>query len=255
MSDNVNPTPAAPKSTAPVSTKINFKNMWNFLKKTITNPTEALTKDIDGFADIKNSAILAGVVALIGALINVITAMIVALNSSRVVKSLFGSSKTVKEGLNWDALGSIEYGSIIFKAILAYGLIMAIGAGVYFIASSVVKKQANFSKLLAVVSIALLFYLVLSQIVGTLIMKLSVQVGMFVAKIGLIYALVLAYEGLNFQIFGDKKDQTKIFFNIASLAVIAVVFYYINRELMTGVTASNVMDGLDSLKSLEKLLK
>lgn len=255
MSSDANPVQAGMNSVKQAAAKIDFKMMWGFVKKAITKPSEALTKDIDQFANIKNSAIFAGLVVLLGVLINVITAMIVALNTSKIAKSIFGTSKTTKDGWNWDALGKVEYGSIIFKTILAYGLILAVGAGIYFVASSVAKKQANFSKLLAVVSLALLFYLVLAQVAGVLVMKASLQVGMFVSKIGLIYALVLAYEGLNFQIFGDKNDQAKILLNIASLAVIMIIFYYINKELMASGSASTVIEGAKTLDSLKDLFK
>lgn len=255
MSSDANPVQAGMNSVKQATAKIDFKMMWGFVKKAITKPSEALTKDIEQFANIKNSAIFACLVVLLGVLINVITAMIVALNSSKITKSIFGTSKMTKDGWNWDALSKVEYGSIIFKTILAYGLILAVGAGIYFVASSVAKKQANFSKLLAVVSLALLFYLVLAQIAGVLVMKASLQVGMFVSKIGLIYALVLAYEGLNFQIFGDKADQAKIFLNIASLAAIAILFHYINRELMISAPVTDMVKGLDSLKSLKNFFK
>ncbi len=237
------------------SNKINFKSMLSLVIGAVKSPFEALTKNIEPFANFKNSVILMGIVALLSAIINVVTAMIIAVNSNKIVKSLFGSSSTSKNTLNWDALGEIEYGAIIFRTLLAYVLIILLAAGIYYVASSVVKKQANFSKLIAVAAVAVLFYLVISQVVAVLLMKLSPEVGLFVSKAGLIYALVLAYEGMNFQIFGNNADKQKIFMNIAALLVIAILFYYINKELLSEASIAEAASRFNSVNDLLKSLK
>lgn len=255
--------------------KTSIEESFKFIIKAITKPGEAFKNDLKDFTDTKKSLILAGVVTIFIVLVAVITAMAFAIAPSKTnsTKSPFSSllgdaskqltggrytvrSQTQQNGLRFDRLGDVKYLEIIFKTLIAYALIISAAAGTYYLAGLVVKKEVSFTQGVAVVSVALVPYAFLALILSPLLFCFGLaSIGALLGEFGVICAVILGYEGINSQVFSNESADdrtTKIFVNIVCLAILAVACYYIEKELLRGVSAANA---LSNVKSVLDMLK
>lgn len=228
---NTNTTPAA---------KVSFMGYFFIILAVILKPFTAFKEELNKFNNFKNSAMMSLVVSGVGTLINLITTML----NSVMVKSYDWSSGGYKTTWTWDNLKEIKYLEVVGKNFLIYlGVIIAIAA-VYYIASLIVKKQTNFSRLLGIAAIAVAPMLVCSLVLSPLLALIWTKLAMPITLIGTIYTVVLVYEGMNNEVL--VEGNAKYYFNLVCLSILGIAAYYLYMKLFM----SSISGGLEDIMDL-----
>ncbi len=228
---NTNTSPAA---------KVSFMGYFFIILAVILKPFTAFKEELNKFNNFKNSAMMSLVVSGVGTLINLITIML----NSVMVKSYDWSSGGYKTTWTWDNLKEIKYLEVVGKNFLIYlGVIIAIAA-VYYIASLIVKKQTNFSRLLGIAAIAVAPMLVCSLVLSPLLALIWTKLAMPITLIGAIYTVVLVYEGMNNEVL--VEGNAKYYFNLVCLSILGIAAYYLYMKLFM----SSISGGLEDIMDL-----
>lgn len=214
-------------SSAPVS-KFNF---FSYLLGAVIKPFDSFKKEESNLGNIKNVSILAIIVVVAATIINLFRTMLSVVR----VKSYFGDEVEWV----WDNLGNIEYAKLIFQNILVYVIILIAVAGVYYLAGLVLKKDANFVKLLGAATTAFIPYVLASSIVAPLVSLMSGTIGAFITIIGLIYAMVILIELINDLIVIENKN-VRIYYHLICLSILIVGGGYIAYRIILGSLADDM---------------
>lgn len=224
------------------NSKISLMSYIFIMLSFILKPFTAFKEELNKFKNFKNSAFMSLIVSGIGTLINLITTMF----NSVMVKSYDWSSGGYKTTWTWENLKEIEYLKVIGKNFLIYlGIIIAI-AVVYYIASLIVKKQPNFSRLLGISAIAVVPMLVCSLVLSPLLSLIWAELAMPITLIGAVYTVILIYEGMNNEIL--VEGNTKYYFNLICLSILGIAAYYLYMKLFM----SSITDGFEDILDLFK---
>lgn len=228
-----------PNFSSNTSTKSNKKmsitECFYVILAVILKPFTSFQEELNGFDDFKNSAMLSLIVSCVATIISLVKTMIQTVR----VKSLW--SKEVK--WVWENLKEINYVQVIGKNFLIYlGIIVAI-AGVYYIASLIVKKQTNFSRLLGISSIVVAPIIICSFVLSPLLSMIYAPLGMGITIVGGVYTVIIMYETINNEIL--LEGNGKFYFNLICLSILAIVTYYLYMKLFMGTVSSSVDNILD----------
>ncbi len=219
--------------------KISFVEYFSSILAIILKPFTAFKEKLNKFNVLKNSVILALIVSGLTTIINLVTSMF---NVIRV-KSFDWSSGDYKTTWVWDNLKELNYIEIIGKNFLiCLGVIFAI-AVVYYIASLIVKKQVNFSRLVAVSTFAIIPVLISSLILSPLASLIWIQLAMPIVIIGAMYTFVLLYEGMNNEV--ALEGDIKYYFNLICLSILLIAGYYLCVNLVMSSITSELGDALE----------
>ena len=226
-------------NTAPAA-KVSFMGYFFIILAVILKPFTAFKEELNKFNSFKNSAIMSLIVSGVGTLINLITTML----NSVMVKSYDWSSGGYKTTWTWENLKEIKYLEVVGKNFLIYlGVIVAI-AVVYYIASLIVKKQTNFSRLLGISAIAVAPMLVCSLVLSPLLALIWAELAMPITLIGAVYTIVHVYEGMNNEVL--VEGNAKYYFNLVCLSILGIAAYYLYMKLFM----SSISGGLEDIMDL-----
>lgn len=222
------------------TTKVSFMGYFFIILAAILKPFTAFKEELNKFNEFKNSAIMSLIVSGVSTLINLITSM---LNVVRV-KSFDWSSSGYKTTWVWENLKKLDYLEVIGKNFLIYlGVIVAI-AVVYYIASLIVKKQTNFSRLLGISALSVAPMLICSLILSPLLSLIWTELAMPITLVGAVYTIVLLYEGMNSEVL--LEGNAKYYFNLVCLSILGIAAYYLYMKLFM----SSISGGLDDIMDL-----
>ena len=235
---NVAPQQPMNSNAAPAA-KVSFMGYFFIILAVILKPFTAFKEELNKFNSFKNSAIMSLIVSGVGTLINLITTML----NSVMVKSYDWSSGGYKTTWTWENLKEIKYLEVVGKNFLIYlGVIVAI-AVVYYIASLIVKKQTNFSRLLGISAIAVAPMLVCSLVLSPLLALIWAELAMPITLIGAIYTIVLVYEGMNNEVL--VEGNAKYYFNLVCLSILGIAAYYLYMKLFMSSNSGGLEDIMD----------
>lgn len=226
-------------NTAPVA-KVSFMGYFFIILAVILKPFAAFKEELSKFNSFKNSAIMSLIISGAATLINLITTMLNAI----MVKSYSWSSGGYKTTWTWENLKEIKYIEVVGKNFLIYlGVIVAI-AVVYYIASLIVKKQTNFSRLLGIAAIAVAPMLVCSLVLSPLLSLIWAELAMPITLIGAVYTIILVYEGMNNEVL--VEGNVKYYFNLVCLSILGIAAYYLYMKIFM----SSISGGLEDIFDL-----
>lgn len=188
-------------------------NHFKYLISSILKPHSEYKKNEKALENIKNSTILSVIVVVATVIINLITTMF---NAVRIKSFWTNEIEWV-----WENLKEIQYLKVIGQSILMYTLVLCAIAGVYFLASLVIKKDVKFPKLLGIVTTAFLPIMICTTILSPIISLIYSPLGICVNIIGVIYGILILIELINDVIVIDNKD-TKIYFHLTCLSIIVI---------------------------------
>lgn len=212
------------------SNNMGFGEYFFIMLAVILKPFTAFKQDLNKFENLKNSAIVSLIVAVITTLVSLIKTMI---SSIRVKSYWTNETKWV-----WENLKDINYIKVIGTSLLIYlGIIVAI-AGIYYIASLIVKKQTNFSKMVGIAAISIVPMIICSMIVSPILSMIYSPLGMFVTIIGTIYTILIIYETINNEI--GLEGNVKIYFNLICISILVIVSYYLLMNVLVSSISSNL---------------
>lgn len=213
--------------------KVTIMGCISTILAVILKPYTTFKEELDNYDDFKNSAILSLIISIGATLISLITTMISAVK----VNSYFSE----KTKWVWENLKDIDYIQFIGKNILIYlGIIFSI-AVVYYIASLIVKKQVNFSRLLGISALAITPMLICTLILTPLLTLVWAEISLPITIVGGIYTIILLYEGMNNEI--KLEGNLKCYFNLICFSVLMISAYYLFINLFIG----SITSGLDNI--------
>lgn len=220
--------------------KVSFMEYFFIILAVIMKPFTSFKEELNKFNPFKNSAILSLIVSGTATIVNLITSMLTVVR----VKSFNWSSGGYTTTWTWENLKNLDYVKIIGKNFLIYiGIIVAI-ACVYYIASLIVKKQINFSRLLGISALAVAPMILCTLVLSPLLSIIYAGLGMGVTIVGVVYTLLLLYEGMNSEIV--LEGNAKYYLNLICLSILGVAAYYLFMKLFM----SSISNGLGDLMDL-----
>lgn len=220
--------------------KVSFMGYFFIILAVILKPFTAFKEELNKFNSFKNSAIMSLIVSGAATLINLITTMLNAV----MVKSYSWLSGSYKTTWTWENLKEIKYLEVVGKNVLIYlGVIVAI-AVIYYIASLIVKKRTNFSRLIGISAIAVAPMLVCSLVLSPLLSLIWAELAMPITLIGAVYTIVLVYEGMNNEVL--VEGNVKYYFNLVCLSILGIAAYYLYMKLFM----SSISGGLEDIFDL-----
>jgi len=216
--------------------KASFADYLFIILAVILKPFTAFKEELNKFNDFKNSAIMTLIVSSGATLFKLISTMI----NSVIVKSYDWSSGGYQTTWTWENLKKIEYFEIIGKNFLIYlGIIVAVAA-VYYIASLIVKKQTNFSRLLGISAIAVTPMLVCLLVLSPILTLIWDKLAMPITIVGVMYTIVLTYEGMNNEVL--VEGNVKYYLNLVCLSILGIAAYYLYMKLFMSTISDDLKD-------------
>lgn len=242
------------------------KNFLGMALDLFTKPGDLLSVGLQSFDNIKNSLLASVIVIVLASVISLGAVVISAVTAHKALedgaKSYFGSDyssyfetdksededgdkKKKTASIRWENLKTIKFAEIVPKMLIGYGLIVFGIAFVFFIGGLIAQRTVSFAQTLGVSSLALLPYILISLIVAPLMTKVNFQIGMFTGQLGMIFAAIIIYEGMNNLIF-STFDSKKIIINLGCVLLIVIGLSYINKELLLPATQGVKLNSLSS---------
>lgn len=218
---------------------ISFVDYLLIILSVLIKPFTTLKNELNKFNTFKNSLFLSLIVSGSMTIINFIKNILAVIK----VKEFDIISQSYKSTLSFDRMKDLDFVELIGKNLLIYiGIIFAI-AVVYYLASLVVKKQVSFSKLLGISSLCVipfsLSYFILSPLLSIISFKLSLPI----ILIGLVYSIIIMYEGINNEI--NIEEDKKYYFNLVCISILAIAAYYLYMNMFMSSVTNGIGDILD----------
>lgn len=239
-------TVATPTQTTNVSVnsnvstaKVSFMGYFFIILAVILKPFTTFKEELNKFNGFKNSAVMSIIVSGVATLVNLITTMLNAV----MVKSYDWSSGGYKTTWTWENLKELDYLQVVGKNFLIYLGVIVVIAVVYYIASLIVKKQINFSRLLGISALAVAPMLICSLILSPLLSLIWAELAMPITLVGAVYTIVLLYEGMNSEVSLD--GNAKYYFNLVCLSILGIAAYYLYMKLFMSSISSGLEDIMD----------
>ena len=209
-------------------------NFFKYMISVIIKPYDTYKTNESKFDDFKNSIILSIILVVIMGVANALTSIIAVLK----LASEYG-------GGGGEAVGELlkrgEFYGGIGKLMLLYIATIFIAAGVYFLASLIVKKDVKFPKLLGIAATALIPGGLIVCVLAPLGALISGTVAEVVAVVGIIYSVVVLIEIINDAIVMENKNS-RIYLNINSISIIllgaALLVYLMKKEAVSSELSS-----------------
>lgn len=213
----------------------NLKLIMNFILKPATSLKDEITK----LDDIKNSGILVIVIAVISTLISLFTTMINAVIVEEYY--MFGEYSTV---WRWENLKNINYISSIFQSLISVLLVIAVIAGIYYIASLIIKKEVKFSRLVGLTSLSITPLLLTSLVISPILSLISSEISALATIVASIYTMLMIHETINNEF--KLKGNAKYYFNLVCYLIFIVIGYIAVSVVVSTVinTSANSLFGM-----------
>ncbi len=221
-----------------------IKDYFMFMLYAVIKPNSKYKEAEESFDDKKTlftfAGITAGVIAVLNILRGLITAVFVKCSTLFCTKSLIVSFENLK---------NVEYLKLIFTSILmGAGIILSL-AIVFYVAGLIFKKQAKFTRLLAISSVAVLPAAAVSLFVSTILGYIWAPLSMILTIASAVYSLAIFITLVNEQ-FEFENNDSKILFNSICFAILAIAGYYLGMHLITSAVTSSITDGLNGIMNM-----
>ena len=135
----------------------------------------------------------------------------------------------------------LSFPKLIFLDLSIYAAMIFGIAGILTLAGVIIKKKVKYTKMLSLVSLAIIPYAIGAIIFYTLFSTFSTFLALFAGAIGLIYTLILLVSMINKEF--ELKDNKKIYVNAIIFTVLSFfIILYIYLVLYKGVSITYKSD-------------
>lgn len=216
--------------------KVSFKDYFSVIKAIILKPFTGLKDEINKISNILKAGILALIIAAIATILTLIKTIITTVR----VTSIWNNETSWV----WDNISNINFVKAIgLNFIIFLGLIAAV-AFVYYIGSLILKKQADFPKLLGIAVTTTLPVIICYTLISPILGMIWGLLGLLATVIGLVYTLILTYELMSEEL--SLKENSKFYLNLICLTIISAIIYYVIIYLLI----ASVANGLNGIFNL-----
>ena len=217
-------------------------NYINFIISILMKPYKSFKAEEDKLSDTKTSLIFSLIISGLMMIITLISTII----STIFVKKMDYSTFKYKTVLDFSQLKDLDWISVIGKNLLIFaGIIFGIAA-IYYIASLVFKKSANYIKNLSITAASLIPYVALGMIVSPLIGKIWAPLSLISIIVGVVYSLLIFINLIDKDLTFESTDL-KIYFHLICLSIIVCILYYLYIKLISSSISSDISGILDIL--------
>lgn len=206
-----------------------------FLVNIILKPIKTLKSKIEEYADPKNGFILAGVVALATMIVRVIVSFIMALIQKQCSTPLFGKESCASFG---EKLQSIDWMGITLKHLLIILISMFVVSGIYYVASLIAKKTANFMRLLTITAVSFVPACASMYLLTPICGWINFHFGVIVTIAGFVYSLVIFFSAIKDE-FKFESDDKAVYFHLICVSVILIILYFVGYNVAANSVTSN----------------
>lgn len=201
-----------------------------FLVNILLKPIKALKEKLEFYSKPQNGFILAGVVALATMIVRVVVSFVMALIKKQCTTSIFGKGSCLSVG---EKLKAIDWMGITLKHLLIILISMFAVAGIYYIASLIAKKTANFMRLLTITAVAFVPTCVAIYLLTPIFGWINIHFGVIVTIVGFVYSLVIFFSAIKDEFKFKNADQA-VYFNLICVSVILIIAYFIGYNVAVG---------------------
>ncbi len=218
----------------------NELNYFSYIINILLKPIKTFKNEEKKF-DTKTSLIFSGIVAVMLMIINLIKNIF----SVILVKKFDYNTLKTKTSIEFSNLKNLEWFDLIVKRLLLFAAIIAVIALVYYLAGLVIKKEANYTKNLSIVSSALIPYALIGMVVAPLLSNIYEELYLIVLVIATIYSISIFITLINYSMKLENNDQT-IYFHVICLSILIISSYYLyTKVLLTSFLESKISSSLN----------
>lgn len=216
-----------------------FKTIINFILK----PYETFKDKETNLGTIKSSIIFSCIISGVMMLISLVTAM----TSTMFVKTFDYSTFEYTTKFELSGLKNLDYLSLVGKNFVIYIAIIFVIAIVYYLATLVIKKQIDFSKIVLISSSSIIPYVIMGMIISPILGKIWAPLSMVSTIIGLVYSIIIFVTLISDSIKFDNKDFM-IYFHLVCMTILGTSGYYAYMKLFTSGVTEQISDYLEMFK-------
>lgn len=203
-----------------------------FIVSVVLHPVTALKEKIKNYSDFKSAGILVLFVSLAKVIINLVSRMI----SAVFVKQINFFSNETKLDVSFDNLKNLDYFDLIVKQLFWSIAIVAFVGLVYYVVALVMKKNANYFRLVTISSVSFVTVFAVS-IISTIISYIYEPLSIFLIIAALVYSFLTFIHAIDNEIEFKDVDY-KVFFHTICLTVVFVVSYYVLANMVDTMITS-----------------
>ena len=204
-----------------------------FLFNCLMKPIKTLKEKIDDYSKVDKACVLAGVVALGTMIVRVVVEFLMALIRKQCV---FTTCATIGEKLK-----AIDWMGITLKHLIIILMVMFAIAAIYYVASLIAKKNANYMRLLTITVVSFVPACLTMYLLTPIFGWINVHLGVIVTVVGMIYALVIFFTAINDEFKFDSADKS-VYFNLICISIIVIILYFIGYNM-----AANAIGSISSM--------
>ena len=209
------------KSAEKIDFVTTMMNCLTFILAVALKPINALKSKIKDYSDFKGAGILVLFVALAEMIVNLLGTMI----STIFVKQTSFFSGETKLIVSFKNLKDLNYFDLIVKNLFWSVIIIAAVAGVYYVVSMIMKKNANYFRLAAITAVSFV-PLYAALFVSIIIAYIYAPLSAFVVFAAFIYSFLIFIHAIDNEV--EFKDADfKVFFHVICLTAVFIVAYYV----------------------------
>ena len=180
-------------------------------KDLFLKPSSTVKKEEKRFKDPKNTWTLAGVVAVVMVILQLIETLF---NTVYVNTSVFNDKKE----FFWDKLQDVNWFDVTIKQLFMVMASMLAITLIYYLASLIIKKSVSFTKFVLITTIAFMPIVLASTIVGPLLGMVSPVLYTISIIAGGIYGVMILISLSNEEIKLKDSDEV-IYYNFVTLTI------------------------------------
>lgn len=206
-----------------------------FLVNILLKPIKVLKEKIEFYSKPENCFILAGVVALATMIIRVVVSFVMALIQKQCTTSVFGKGSCLSLG---EKLKAIDWMGITLKHLLIILISMFAVAGVYYVASLIAKKTANFMRLLTITAVSFVPACAAMYLLTPICGWINIHFGVIVTIVGFVYSLVVFFSAIKDEFKFESADKA-VYFQLICVSIILIIVYFVGINIATNAVTNS----------------
>lgn len=200
----------------------------------LLKPYETFKKYEENLDNSKNSIILTIIVTLLATIANLITT---------IIKTIRVPSYSINKGYTykWDfgAIKNVQFLNLVFDNIVTFAIIIGAIALVFYLGSTIMKKNANFFRFLGISASCIIPYILGSILLSNIFSIIWSSLGIAIGIIGMCYTLLMLYELFNLEL--NLPINQKIYFNLICFSILLIGGMFIYDKLLVTKNMNDIL--------------
>ena len=197
------------------------KSLLEIIKNSILKPVNSVEENAASFKDAKMTFIFAGIITVLITVSNLLATML----STIFSKQYDFWTQKYNWSISFSNLSSLDFSDLIFTRLVQYALIILGIAGIYFLATSILKKNVSYVKILGIVSLAVIPSVILSFCASVLGIIWN-PLGLFIEAAAVAYVILILTFSLKNILKIDDVDKL-VFYNVVIIVGLKILEYII----------------------------